>query len=241
MIDDSRRPTRLAGRTNTGRMTRLTRVICHDRKNIAISTRVTLTRLATTDDRMSVNACWAPSTSLFSRLIRAPVWVRVKKEMGIFWIWLNTWERMSKMSPSPTLADTHRSAMERPASDSGQAPGDQGQGDDQPLVVPEDAVVDDVPEDERVDHPDHRVDHDQHHEEDEDVAVRAAEFQHPLGGALGDGLLDDVGVPAHLAQGSAERPAAAGTSSASVHHASDHTVGGWEVRRHRGGGRRSRG
>ena len=122
----------------------------------------------------------------------------------------------------------------------GQAPGDQGQRDDQPLVVPEDAVVDDVPEDERVGHPDHRVDHDQHHEEDEDVAVLESEFQHPLGGALGDGLLDDVGVPAHLAQGSAERPAAAGTPSSSVHHASDHTVGGSEVAA-TGGGRLGRG
>ena len=59
-------------------------VICHERKNITISTRVTLIRLETTDDSVSVKACWAPMTSLLSRLIRAPVWVRVKKAMGIF-------------------------------------------------------------------------------------------------------------------------------------------------------------
>ncbi len=89
---------------------------------MAISTRVTLTRLATTDDKMSVNACWAPSTSLFNRLIRAPVWVRVKKEMGIFWMCSKTRDRMSKMSPSPTLADTHRSAIDSPASNTASPP-----------------------------------------------------------------------------------------------------------------------
>ena len=34
---------------------------------------------------MSVVACCAPSTSLFSRLTRAPVWVRVKKASDIRW------------------------------------------------------------------------------------------------------------------------------------------------------------
>ncbi len=115
MINDSRRPTRRAGMTNTGRMIKLNKVICHERKNMATSTRATLTRLETTEDNVSVNACWAPSTSLFNLLIRAPVWVRVKKAMGIRPMWANTCERMSKMSPSPTLADTHRSAMESPA------------------------------------------------------------------------------------------------------------------------------
>ena len=60
-----------------------------------MSTRVTLIRLDTTDDKVSVKACWAPMTSLLSRLIRAPVWVRVKKAMGIFWMCSKTWERMS--------------------------------------------------------------------------------------------------------------------------------------------------
>ena len=116
MITDSLRPTRLAGSTKTGRMIRLIRVICHDRKNMTTSTRATLIRLETTDDRVSVKACWAPMTSLLSRLMSAPVWVRVKKAMGIFWMWSNTLDRMSKMSPSPTLADTQRMPMERPVS-----------------------------------------------------------------------------------------------------------------------------
>ncbi len=92
------------------------RVICHDSRNITTSTRVTLMRLETTDDSVSVNACWAPMTSLLSRLISAPVWVRVKKAIGIFWMCSKTFARMSKMSPSPTLADTQRMPMERAVS-----------------------------------------------------------------------------------------------------------------------------
>ena len=95
VMTDSFRPTRLAGTTKMGRMMRLTRVICHDRMNMVISTSTTVTRLETMEERMSVKACWAPSTSLFSRLIRAPVWVRVKKAIGILWMCSNTWERMS--------------------------------------------------------------------------------------------------------------------------------------------------
>ena len=94
-MTDRRRPTRLAGKTKTGRMIRLARVICQDRKNITMSTRITLIRLETTDDKVSEKACWAPMTSLLSRLMRAPVWVRVKKARGMRWMWSNTWERMS--------------------------------------------------------------------------------------------------------------------------------------------------
>ena len=113
---DRRRPIRLAGSTKTGRMIRLITVICHESRNITISTSVTLITLETTDDRVSVNACWAPITSLLSRLMRAPVWVRVKKAMGICWMCSNTWDRMSKMRPSPTFADTHLMPMVRPVS-----------------------------------------------------------------------------------------------------------------------------
>ena len=95
---------------------RLISVICHDRKNMTTSTRATLIRLETTDDSVSVKACWAPITSLLSRLMSAPVWVRVKKAMGIRWMCSNTLDRMSKMSPSPTLADTQRMAMDRAVS-----------------------------------------------------------------------------------------------------------------------------
>jgi len=51
--------------------------------------------LLTTDENVSVNACCAPRTSLFSRVTSAPVWVRVKKANGMSWMWRNTLERMS--------------------------------------------------------------------------------------------------------------------------------------------------
>ena len=55
----------------------------------------TVTRLPTTLERRSVKACWAPMTSLLSRLTSAPVWVRVKKASGMRWMWRNTLDRMS--------------------------------------------------------------------------------------------------------------------------------------------------
>src|SRR5664280_1604066 len=170
---DNRRPTRFAGRTNTGRMTRLISVICHESRNITMRTSVTLIRLETTDDSVSVNACWAPMTSLLRRLISAPVWVRVKKAMGIFWMCSKTLERMSKMSPSPF---THLGRY--PADADGQtAVGDgqdgchQRQAEDQRLVLFGDAVVDDRSEQQRVDHPDHRIDHHQHQKPGQDLSL----------------------------------------------------------------------
>ena len=86
MIDDSFRPMSRAGTMNTGSSTSDSRVICQDRKNMAVSTITTVTRFDTTFASVSVNACCAPSTSLFSRVTSAPVWVRVKNAMGIFWM-----------------------------------------------------------------------------------------------------------------------------------------------------------
>ena len=51
--------------------------------------------LETTPDRVEVNACCAPITSLFSRLTSAPVCVRVKKATGIRWTCSNTRLRRS--------------------------------------------------------------------------------------------------------------------------------------------------
>ena len=81
----SRVPIRRAGSTNNGSSTSASPVICQDRENMtpAVSTR--LTTLETTPDRVEVKACCAPLTSLFSRLTRAPVWVRVKKASGMRW------------------------------------------------------------------------------------------------------------------------------------------------------------
>jgi hypothetical protein len=67
----------------TGRRIKATRVIFQERNNIATRTSRTLTKLLTTEDRMSVNACCAPRTSLFRRETSAPVWVRVKKAIGM--------------------------------------------------------------------------------------------------------------------------------------------------------------
>ena len=53
--------------------------------NITAAVKTRLTTLLTRPDRVRVNACCAPSTSEFSRLTSAPVWVRVKKASGIRW------------------------------------------------------------------------------------------------------------------------------------------------------------
>ena len=83
MISCSRWPIRRAGSTNSGTRTSDSRVICQDSVSItpAVSTRPIT--LETTPDSVEVNACWAPMTSLFSRLTSAPVCVRVKKATGI--------------------------------------------------------------------------------------------------------------------------------------------------------------
>ena len=49
----------------------------------------------TTVPRVLVTACCAPITSLFIRLISAPVWVRVKNEIGSRCTWSNSATRMS--------------------------------------------------------------------------------------------------------------------------------------------------
>ena len=112
---------------------------------------ITVTRLPTTFDNRSVNACCAPRTSLFSRLMRAPVWVRVKKARGMLWMWRNTFERMSKIKPSPMTAEIRRSVRERHGVDEGQPTGEERQADDQVGIVVADAVVDQGPQDQRVD------------------------------------------------------------------------------------------
>ncbi len=85
-----------------------------------MATRVMATPMAfpSTDENVSVKACCASSTSLFSRLTRAPVWVLVKKAMGMRWKCAKTCVRMSKMRPSPTLAEIHRCHRDRITSDS---------------------------------------------------------------------------------------------------------------------------
>jgi hypothetical protein len=112
----SRAPIRRAGMTKTGSITSDSVVICHDRLNITPAVTTRLTELETTPARVEVKACWAPSTSLLSRLTSAPVWVRVKKASGMRWTWSKTAVRMSKIRPSPMRAEYQRWAKESAAS-----------------------------------------------------------------------------------------------------------------------------
>ena len=88
---------------------------------MAASTMTTVIRLPTTLDSRSVKACWAPMTSLLSRLTSAPVWVRVKKASGMRWMCRKTFERMSKIRPSPMKAEMRRSVRDQAGVEDGQA------------------------------------------------------------------------------------------------------------------------
>jgi hypothetical protein len=59
------------------------------------SVTVRLMMLDATVPKVLVTACWAPITSLFIRDISAPVWVRVKNEIGSRWTWSKRATRMS--------------------------------------------------------------------------------------------------------------------------------------------------
>ena len=87
VISASRRPNRRAGRMKIGSSTSDSAVTCQDRVNITAAVSTSWMTLLTTPDRVEVNACWAPSTSLLSRLTSAPVWVRVKNCSGIRCTW----------------------------------------------------------------------------------------------------------------------------------------------------------
>jgi hypothetical protein len=107
---------RRAGSTNSGSRISASSVICHDSPSITTSVSTRVIELPTTPDRVQVKARWAPITSLLSRLTRAPVRVRVKKATGIRCTWPNTARRRSRIRPSPSLADCHRSARPTPPS-----------------------------------------------------------------------------------------------------------------------------
>ena len=73
-----------------GSSTRARTVIGQEIRSITTRVKARATRLPTTPERVSENARWAPITSLFSRLTRAPVRVRVKNAIGIFCTWSKT-------------------------------------------------------------------------------------------------------------------------------------------------------
>ena len=67
----------------------------HSRTSIAASVVTRTMTFDTTDPSVPVSARCAPITSLFNRLISAPVWVRVKNATGMRWTWSNSRDRMS--------------------------------------------------------------------------------------------------------------------------------------------------
>ncbi|CAB4846151.1 unannotated protein [freshwater metagenome] len=68
---------------NTGSSTRASRVRRHSSNAIAVSVVASTTMLLTTLPSVLVTAVCAPTTSLFRRLVSAPVCVRVKNAMGM--------------------------------------------------------------------------------------------------------------------------------------------------------------
>ena len=72
------RPIHFVGTMNMGSRIRETRVICQERVSIAMVTKTSVSALLTIPDKVDVNACCAPMTSLLILDIREPVWVRVK-------------------------------------------------------------------------------------------------------------------------------------------------------------------
>ncbi len=90
-----RLPTRLAGMMNTGRTKSASNVRRHSSANIAASVVTNTITFETTDPRVPVTALCAPITSLFMRLISAPVCVRVKNEIGSRCTWSNNAARSS--------------------------------------------------------------------------------------------------------------------------------------------------
>ncbi len=100
----SRRPMRRAGMMKIGSTIRASRVSCHWSRSIVISVVTSTITLLTTLPSVLVTAVCAPTTSLLSRLVIAPVGVRVKNASGSRWTLANSERRRSAISPSPTRA-----------------------------------------------------------------------------------------------------------------------------------------
>ena len=90
-----RRPTRLAGTRNSGSTTIEITATRQSRNTMAAPLTSRVTALDTTEPSVPVTARWAPSTSLLSRLVSAPVSLRVKKATGISCTWSNRATRRS--------------------------------------------------------------------------------------------------------------------------------------------------
>ncbi len=75
----SLRPVRLAGTMNTGSTISVSSVRRHSSTIIAARVVTRMITFDTMEPSVPVTASWAPITSLFNRLMSAPVWLRVKK------------------------------------------------------------------------------------------------------------------------------------------------------------------
>jgi hypothetical protein len=81
-----RRAMRRSRNTKPGITSRASKVTFQLRMSIAVRVAARVKRLEATLATV-VTLCWAPSTSLVSRLSNAPVWVWVKKATGMRWTW----------------------------------------------------------------------------------------------------------------------------------------------------------
>ena len=95
VITWSFRPMRRAGMMKAGRTTSVSSVSRHSSPNITARVIPSVMAFWTTVPMVLVTACCAPMTSLLIRLISAPVWTRVKNEIGSRCTWSNSATRMS--------------------------------------------------------------------------------------------------------------------------------------------------
>ena len=107
---------RRAGIRKIGSMMTASTVTSQEVLSMTMRVRISATTLVTTPESVPLKACWAPMTSLLRRLTRAPVRVRVKNAIGIFWTWLKTAVRRSRMTPSPIRAEYQRVISDTTAS-----------------------------------------------------------------------------------------------------------------------------
>ena len=185
----SRRPTRLpmrrAGITNSGSRPSASRVIGHDRLNMTASVSTSVITFVTTPASADVNAPWAPMTSLFSRLTRAPVWVRVKKAIGIDWTCSNTRRRRSRIRRSPRRDDSRRSSRPTPAARTATTASSTAMPTTVAAVPLLDDGVDRPPREHRGEHAEQRGDGGQREERGDRAAVRPGELERPAARSAG--------------------------------------------------------
>ena len=125
-----------------------------------------------------VTACCAPITSLFSRDINAPVWVRVKNAIGIRCTWSKSFdphvvdETLADARGVPALHEREESGRD------GKPDGAQREERHQRLVLVGDRRADQRPEQQRGDDGDARREDDDDQEADQVSSVGAGEAEH---------------------------------------------------------------